>query len=108
MGSVTPIEVAGLCVGAFIVTAALSAPRVDLYIAESQRRNLKLCLVCGGVKRVHCIKCKGRGHELPPWTSSMLSVWTEENMVESSSSAPCALCQGKGHFPCSSCAKEIK
>ncbi|KAI5059429.1 hypothetical protein GOP47_0025748 [Adiantum capillus-veneris] len=93
MESVTPNEIAGFCVGAFIVLAAAAAPQVDLYIAQSQRTSLKLCLVCGGLRRVHCVKCKGRGRELPDWTSSLIAAWNRKTIAESPSS-PCIFCQG--------------
>lgn len=101
---VSASEIAGFCVGALLVAATVAAPRVDLFIAQGQRRNLGLCMECGGLGRAYCSKCKGRGRVTPGWISLLPSLLTEEKNAAPPHS-PCDSCRGKGHFPCSSCSQ---
>ncbi|XP_024540504.1 uncharacterized protein LOC112349755 [Selaginella moellendorffii] len=93
MQAITPSEAAGFAVGGLLLAAALAAPRVDNYIARSQRRSLGLCEDCGGLKRKACGKCKGRG-ELRP----QLAIFDQGATGEK-----CRECMGRGYFPCTAC-----
>ncbi|KAL2642112.1 hypothetical protein R1flu_009699 [Riccia fluitans] len=95
--SFTESEIAGFGVGAFLLVASLAAPKVDAFIARAQRRTLKLCEACGGVQKLPCKKCRGRGQERVGFSTP----WEKSN-----SSAPaCGACNGRGQIPCSSCCK---
>ncbi|KAH9555055.1 hypothetical protein CY35_08G095000 [Sphagnum magellanicum] len=98
MANVTVSEIAGFGVGALLLIAASAAPKVDSFVARSQRRSLKLCEECGGVTRLPCLKCKGRGQVTEGFFSALSS--------EPRESTPCLACKGRGQFPCPSCSKQ--
>lgn len=52
-------ELVGLVAGGVLLGTAAAATRVDAFVAGSQRRELGLCDVCGGVGKV-----RGKGGEL--------------------------------------------
>ncbi|CAK9189714.1 unnamed protein product [Sphagnum troendelagicum] len=98
MANITASEIAGFGVGALLLIAALAAPKVDSFVARSQRRSLKLCEECGGVTKLPCLKCKGRGKVTEGFFSALSS--------EPRESTPCLACKGRGQFPCPSCSKQ--
>ncbi|CAA0823346.1 Unknown protein [Striga hermonthica] len=58
---ITASEIAGYGVGALLLSATLSAPKIDSFISSSQRSSLGMCKRCGDLKLVACFKCKGSG-----------------------------------------------
>ncbi|GFQ08244.1 hypothetical protein PHJA_002968400, partial [Phtheirospermum japonicum] len=58
---ITASEVAGYAVGALLLSATISAPRIDSFISASQRGSLGMCKRCGDLKLIACSKCKGSG-----------------------------------------------
>ncbi|KAG0590992.1 hypothetical protein KC19_1G141300 [Ceratodon purpureus] len=93
MENITANEIAGLGVGALLLAAALATPKVDAFIARGQRRKLNLCMECGGVTRIPCMRCKSRG-------TLNQNIFSLEG---SSKPTTCPACRGKGNFPCPSC-----
>ncbi|BBN01497.1 hypothetical protein MPTK1_2g07860 [Marchantia polymorpha subsp. ruderalis] len=94
--SITESEIAGFGVGALLLAASIAAPRIDAFIARAQRRSLRLCEECGGVQRLPCKKCRGRGQERVAFSSP----W-----AKSEAAPACGACNGRGQIPCSSCSK---
>ena len=71
---------------------------------KSLCRSLGLCVACGGLRRVHCSKCKGRGRVMPGWNfMNILPQLMNAEELNPQNSSPCKSCTGKGHFPCTSC-----
>jgi hypothetical protein len=77
----------------------LSARRLTDYVRAVWKcffcgcRDLKLCMECGGVTRIPCVRCKARGtlnQDLFPFDVS-------------GKPTTCPACRGKGNFPCPSC-----
>nr|XP_024381579.1 protein ORANGE, chloroplastic-like [Physcomitrium patens]PNR50539.1 hypothetical protein PHYPA_009725 [Physcomitrium patens] len=93
MESITSNEVAGFAVGALLLAAALATPKVDAFIAREQRRDLKLCMECGGVTRIPCARCKARG-------TINQNIFSFD---DSNKPTTCPACRGRGNFPCPSC-----
>ena len=93
MESMTTNEVAGLAVGALLLAVVLANPKVDSFIARGQRRDLKVCMECGGVTKIACLRCKARG-------TLNQNVFSLDG---SSKPTLCPACRGKGNFPCPSC-----
>ncbi|CAM6112563.1 unnamed protein product [Calypogeia fissa] len=95
MDTFTESEIAGFGVGALLLAASLAAPKIDFFFAKYQRRSLKLCEKCGGVTKLPCKKCRGRGKEQAlvalPW--------------ESKAAPSCDACRGRGQLPCPSCSR---
>jgi hypothetical protein len=93
MDTFTESEVAGFGVGALLLEASLAAPKVDFFFAKYQRRAMKLCETCDGVRKLPCKKCRGRGQEqvlvAMPWQGKAAS--------------SCDACGGRGQLPCPSC-----
>ncbi|KAJ7522071.1 hypothetical protein O6H91_19G082200 [Diphasiastrum complanatum] len=103
MESITSSEVAGMVVGALLLASTLAAPKVDSFIARSQRRSLKLCEKCGGLTKIPCLKCKGRGElklDVLPLSASFRK--SQANSYEK-----CGHCDGKGKFDCSTCSRSM-
>ncbi|CAD6271146.1 unnamed protein product [Miscanthus lutarioriparius] len=61
MEGLTSSEIAGFVVGALLLGATIAAPKVDGFIASSQRRSLGMCKRCGDLRIVACSQCKGTG-----------------------------------------------
>jgi len=103
MEDITSSEVAGFCVGGFLVAVALAVPKVDTFIANSQRRSLGLCERCGGLKVVSCSKCKGLG-TLSKGTLSIFSgIASDRRVGQEDASVPCRDCGSKGSLNCPKC-----
>ncbi|GLJ44206.1 hypothetical protein SUGI_0922910 [Cryptomeria japonica] len=52
MEDIRASEVAGFCVGGLLLVVALAVPKVDSFIANSQRSSLGICERCGGLKEL--------------------------------------------------------
>ncbi|XP_010453728.1 PREDICTED: uncharacterized protein LOC104735603 [Camelina sativa] len=98
MQSLTSNEVAGLAVGALLLGATIAAPKVDAFIAASQRRSLGMCRKCGDLKSVACGRCKGTG----TLKSGGFFGFSDSSNTRS---VACDNCQAKGCFPCPECSK---
>ncbi|GFP97924.1 hypothetical protein PHJA_001936500 [Phtheirospermum japonicum] len=96
---ITASEVAGYAVGALLLSATISAPRIDSFISASQRGSLGMCKRCGDLKLIACSKCKGSGL-IKEGESMNFGV---KNKLPSSNS--CTNCRARGHFPCPECSK---
>ncbi|CAM6033712.1 unnamed protein product [Sphagnum compactum] len=92
MANVTVSEIASFGVGALLLIAASAAPKVDSFVARSQRTF--------SVTKLPCLKCKGRGQVTDGFFSALSS--------EPRESTPCLACKGRGQFPCPSCSKQIE
>eukprot|EP00897_Mesotaenium_endlicherianum_P001639 jgi/Mesen1/1502/ME000132S00446 len=99
----TQIEIAGLLFGAGILAAAASAPRVDSFIARSQRKTLGLCLECGGVHKLPCKKCRGRGEVATGPLGELRNIGGPLAMLGQAERTTCAACGGTGQLACPSC-----
>ncbi|KAF5769773.1 hypothetical protein HanXRQr2_Chr14g0652131 [Helianthus annuus] len=58
---ITASEVAGYGVGALLLCATITAPKIDSFISASQRSSLGMCKRCGDLKLIACSNCKGSG-----------------------------------------------
>lgn len=101
-------ETAGMIVGAAIVFASANASKLDTYIARIQRRDLGLCIDCGGLARKVCTNCKGRGVEGGgPLAALRIGLGVDPFGTVSPNSTSvakgCRRCNGSGHFPCQTC-----
>ncbi len=70
----------------------------EFWLVSNCCRSLKLCEECGGVTKLPCLKCKGRGQVTEGFFSALSS--------EPKESTPCLSCKGRGQFPCPSCSKQ--
>ncbi|XP_010549962.1 PREDICTED: uncharacterized protein LOC104820974 [Tarenaya hassleriana] len=102
MQNITGSEIAGFAVGALLLGATVAAPKVDAFIAASQRRSLGMCGKCGNLKVVACGSCKGTGSIKPggPFGFNLIS-----DASSDTNSAACNKCKAKGCFPCPECSK---
>ncbi|KAI7744167.1 hypothetical protein M8C21_020785 [Ambrosia artemisiifolia] len=95
---ITASEVAGYGVGALLLCATISAPKIDSFISASQRSSLGMCKRCGDLKLIACSNCKGSGS---------LKQGGAFGFADNSrmSSLSCNKCRSRGHFPCPECSK---
>ncbi|KAL3640212.1 hypothetical protein CASFOL_011790 [Castilleja foliolosa] len=101
---ITGSELAGYAVGALLLSATISAPRIDSFISTSQRSSLGMCKRCGDMKMIACSKCKGSGLIKEGGPLKFLPIVGEsKNKLPSSKS--CTNCGARGHFPCPECSK---
>ncbi|KAL3517974.1 hypothetical protein ACH5RR_020563 [Cinchona calisaya] len=100
---ITANEIAGYGVGALLLCATISAPKVDSFIAASQRSSLGMCKRCGGLKLIACSKCKGSGsiNGRDPFSFNPVNGVYQSKGV----SISCIKCQARGHFCCPACSK---
>ncbi|GJN31768.1 hypothetical protein PR202_gb20225 [Eleusine coracana subsp. coracana] len=105
----TGSEIAGFVVGALLLGATVTAPRVDAFIATSQRRSLRMCKRCGDLRIVACPKCKGVGLVRK---GGVLNLGTLDDLYESLGAeaktdnlVPCMNCRSKGRLLCPECSK---
>ncbi|KAK9155693.1 hypothetical protein Sjap_003173 [Stephania japonica] len=107
MENITASEVAGFGVGALLLCATIAAPKVDFFIAASQRSSLGLCKRCGDLRMIACPRCKGAG--LVRGGPAIFSIFDDINPFASGQakvgSISCITCQGKGNMSCSECSK---
>ncbi|KAI3722482.1 hypothetical protein L2E82_33521 [Cichorium intybus] len=103
---ITASEVAGYGVGALLLCATISAPRIDSYISASQRSSLGMCKKCGDLRLIACSNCKGSGSLRQGGIFSLIPS-DEVSFVNKSkmTSLSCNKCGAKGHFPCPKCYK---
>ncbi|XP_059067261.1 uncharacterized protein LOC131079601 [Cryptomeria japonica] len=105
MEDIRASEVAGFCVGGLLLVVALAVPKVDSFIANSQRSSLGICERCGGLKVVSCSKCKGLGKVNTRMFSLNNKVASKLGAGKEDSFAPCQNCGAKGCFNCPKCSR---
>ncbi|KAI3799074.1 hypothetical protein L1987_34364 [Smallanthus sonchifolius] len=104
---ITASEVAGYGVGALLLCATISAPKIDSFISASQRSSLGMCKRCGDLKLIACSNCKGSG-SLKQGGAFNFGLPDEVSFVggnSKTSSLSCSKCRSRGHFPCPECSK---
>nr|ACG45758.1 hypothetical protein [Zea mays] len=109
MEGLTSSEIAGFVVGALLLGATIAAPKVDGFIASSQRRSLGMCKRCGDLRIVACSQCKGTGSAR---SGGMLSLGVLDDLYESLGAeaktenlVPCTKCSSRGRLMCPECSK---
>ncbi|XP_038901067.1 uncharacterized protein LOC120088085 [Benincasa hispida] len=111
MESITGSELAGFAVGALLVCASISAPRIDAFISSSQRRSLGMCKRCGDLRMIACSKCKGVGSIKSGglFGVNILAEFYESFGKDESNapSIPCTRCNAKGRFQCPDCCSQM-
>ncbi|PKA47167.1 hypothetical protein AXF42_Ash017112 [Apostasia shenzhenica] len=112
MNNLTASEIAGFGVGALLLCATISAPKVDAFIAASQRRSLGICKRCGDLRLIACSGCKGSGlvkkrelFDFGIWDDFYQSFGDEG--MKPSLMIKCTKCLSKGHMPCPECSKVL-
>ncbi|XP_057967992.1 uncharacterized protein LOC131157674 [Malania oleifera] len=111
MQNLTASELAGFGVGAFLLWATISAPRIDAFISASQRSSLGMCKRCGDLKIIACSRCKGVGSVSAggPFSFKLLEDFFQLSGDRARvRSVPCTKCRAKGHFSCPDCSKLTK
>ncbi|CAN6470728.1 unnamed protein product [Victoria cruziana] len=106
MEGMTESEVAGLGVGALLFLATMSAPKVDAFIASSQRSSLGMCTRCGDLKVIACSRCRGQG-VVQAGSFSIVNDILEPLGDRASGSKPCPGCSAKGHLSCPNCSNKM-
>ncbi|XP_022853021.1 uncharacterized protein LOC111374569 [Olea europaea var. sylvestris] len=112
---ITANEIAGYTVGALLLSATISAPKIDSFISSSQRSSLGMCKKCGDLKRIACTGCRGSGLIKEGGPFSLIPVIDDSPSfgVKSKSkskpprSSSCTKCQGRGHFSCPECSNLV-
>ncbi|CAH1443556.1 uncharacterized protein LOC111876647 [Lactuca sativa] len=99
---ITASEVAGYGVGALLLCATISAPKIDSFISASQRSSLGMCKRCGDLRLIACSNCKGSGSLRQDGVFSLI---TSDEVKSKTSSLSCNKCGARGHFPCPECSK---
>ncbi|XP_008464577.3 uncharacterized protein LOC103502417 [Cucumis melo] len=109
MESITGSELAGFAVGALLVCATISAPRIDAFISSSQRRSLGMCKRCGDLRMIACSKCKGVGSTKSGglFGINILADFYESLSESNVPSIPCMRCNAKGRFQCPDCSSQL-
>ncbi|KAG6741854.1 hypothetical protein POTOM_055134 [Populus tomentosa] len=108
MNNLTASEVAGYGVGALLLCATISAPKIDSFISASQRSSLGMCKRCGDLRMIACSGCKGTGLVKE---GGALSFTFIDDMYESLGgdskvkTIRCSKCQARGRFCCPDCSK---
>ncbi|XP_031489805.1 uncharacterized protein LOC116257329 isoform X2 [Nymphaea colorata] len=95
MEGMTESEVAGLGVGALLFLATMAAPKVDAFIASSQRSSLGMCTRCGDLKVIACSTCRGQGL-VQAGSFSMVNDILGPLGNTASESKPCPGCSARG------------
>ncbi|KAH6803073.1 chaperone [Perilla frutescens var. frutescens] len=101
---ITASEIAGYAVGALLLSATISAPKIDSFISSSQRSSLGMCKGCGDVKRIACRKCKGSGLIKEGGPFALIPI-VDDNLSFKSKSVSCKNCRGRGCFSCPQCSQ---
>ncbi|KAK6128785.1 hypothetical protein DH2020_037491 [Rehmannia glutinosa] len=106
---ITASEIAGYAVGALLLSATISAPKIDSFISSSQRSSLGMCKRCGDLKLIACSKCKGSGliKEGGPFNLIPIVGDNFDFGVKTKSPSSCANCRAKGHSSCPECSKSL-
>ncbi|KAL0902848.1 hypothetical protein M5K25_028479 [Dendrobium thyrsiflorum] len=111
MENITASELAGFGVGALLLCATISAPKVDAFIAASQRRSLGMCKKCGDLRMIACLRCKGSGSVRKEGLFGFNNVDDLYQLFQDdgikSSFVKCSKCLSKGHLPCPECSKTV-
>ncbi|KAL9323575.1 hypothetical protein ACSQ67_008432 [Phaseolus vulgaris] len=109
MDNITASEVAGLGVGALLLSATLAATKVDAFFSSSQRSSLEMCKRCGNLRRLACSTCKGTGSireggilGIKPVEGFFETFGDSESKVKQ---IACVKCQAKGYFSCPNCSQ---
>ncbi|XAR51623.1 hypothetical protein NMG60_11006302 [Bertholletia excelsa] len=97
--NITTIELAGYGVGALLLCATASAPKIDALISASQRSSLGMCKRCGDLRMIACSKCNGLGLVKEGGPFNLIPA---DNLSQSR----CIRCQAKGRFNCPVCSKQ--
>ncbi|KAK4490756.1 hypothetical protein RD792_001463 [Penstemon davidsonii] len=90
-------------VGTLLLSATISATKIDSFISSSQRSSLGMCKRCGDLKMIACSRCRGSGLIEEGGPFNLIPIVDESKPKSRSSS--CANCQSKGHFSCPECSK---
>ncbi|KAK4426268.1 hypothetical protein Salat_1395300 [Sesamum alatum] len=100
---ITASEIAGYAVGTLLLSATISASKIDSFISSSQRSSLGMCRRCGDLKLIACSTCRGSGliKEGGPFT--LIPVVGVNTKKPPSSSPSCTNCRATGHFSCPDC-----
>ncbi|XP_015870882.1 uncharacterized protein LOC107408041 isoform X2 [Ziziphus jujuba] len=107
MDNITASELAGFGVGTLLLCATIAAPKIDSFIAASQRSSLGMCKKCGNLRMIACSRCKGVGfirEGIPfglTFVDDLYQSFGPGNLK--ARSIACSTCQGKGHFCCPYC-----
>ncbi|KAL2552184.1 hypothetical protein Fot_05803 [Forsythia ovata] len=110
---ITANEIAGYAVGALLLTATISAPKIDSFISASQRSSLGMCKRCGDLKLIACARCRGSGLIKEGGPFSLIPVVDDyqsfgvKSKSKSSRSSSCTKCQARGHFSCPDCSNLV-
>ncbi|CAL4931557.1 unnamed protein product [Urochloa decumbens] len=111
MEGLTGSEIAGFVVGALLLGATIAAPKVDGFIAYSQRRSLGMCKRCGDLRIVACSQCKGMGSVRK---GGILNLGMLDDLYESLGAeaktdnlVPCTKCRSRGRLLCPECSKIV-
>ncbi|XP_071735109.1 uncharacterized protein [Rutidosis leptorrhynchoides] len=103
---ITASEVAGYGVGALLLCATISAPKIDSFISASQRSSLGMCKRCGDLKLIACSNCKGSGSLRQGGVFSFGPLDEISALGKSKTNTmSCNKCRSRGHFPCPECSK---
>ncbi|WVZ14994.1 hypothetical protein V8G54_012560 [Vigna mungo] len=109
MDNITASEVAGLAVGALLLSATVAATKVDAFFSSSQRSSLGMCKRCGNLRRLACSTCKGTGSireggflGIKPLEDLFETIDNSESKVKQ---IACVKCQAKGYFSCPNCSQ---
>ncbi|XP_052195309.1 uncharacterized protein LOC127803250 [Diospyros lotus] len=103
---ITANELAGYGVGALLLCATISAPRIDALISASQRSSLGMCKRCGDLRMIACSKCKGAGFLKQGGPLDFVAVGDLAQTYRARSnikSSGCTGCKAKGRFNCPDC-----
>ncbi|KAL3844576.1 hypothetical protein ACJIZ3_001979 [Penstemon smallii] len=90
-------------VGILLLSATISATKIDSFISSSQRSSLGMCKRCGDLKMIACSRCRGAGLIKEGGPFNLIPIIDESKSKSRSSS--CGNCQSKGHFSCPECSK---
>ncbi|OAY81293.1 uncharacterized protein LOC109708273 [Ananas comosus] len=104
----TESEIAGFGVGALLLCATVAAPKVDAFIAASQRRSLGMCKRCGDLRMIACSECRGVGSIKKGGPLVRILDDFYESLGEGSSPTQliaCTKCRSKGRTVCPECSK---
>ncbi|EPS71584.1 hypothetical protein M569_03182, partial [Genlisea aurea] len=101
---ITSSEIAGYAVGALLLSATVSATKIDSFVSSSQRSSLGMCRRCGDLKLIACSKCKGFGVLKERGPFNLMPVIDEKSgFGEKKKNNSCSVCGGRGHFSCPEC-----
>ncbi|KAL2252278.1 UNVERIFIED_CONTAM: hypothetical protein Sindi_0022500 [Sesamum indicum] len=104
---ITASEIAGYAVGTLLLSATISASKIDSFISSSQRSSLGMCKRCGDLKLIACSRCRGSGlikEGGPPFSLIPVVDGNPRSFgVKTKKQASCPNCRARGHFSCPDC-----